>query len=160
VNLLGRIPGLKRPWLIVMALVVVAVGAVAYTQLVPPSRTVSFKLLAAEYAFSDGKDTNPTLTVRVGDTVQITVRNVGGIDHEFMVVKDLNASIAQVEQGKSHPMPAFGTMMTGMVNLHPREEKTVTFTADKPGTFYYVCLEEKPDVHAKLGMWGKFIVEK
>lgn len=151
---------MKRPWLIVIALIVVAAGALAYTQLVPTSRSVSFNLLAAEYAFSDGKDTNPTLTVKVGDVVKITVRNVGGIDHEFMIVKDLNASITQVEQGKGHPMPAFGTMMTAMADLHPKEEKIMTFTADKPGTFYYVCLDEKPDVHAKLGMWGRFVVEK
>ncbi|RMF30463.1 MAG: hypothetical protein D6752_04035, partial [Candidatus Nitrosothermus koennekii] len=32
----------------------------------------------------------------------------------------------------------------------------VTFTADTPGTYYYICLVPG---HAALGMQGKFIVE-
>ncbi len=141
-------------WLVVLAIVVSA-GAFAYTQLAPPSRTLTFKLYATEYAFSDGKETNPTITVKVGDTVNITVRNVGKVEHEFMIVQDLNASISHVKEGKGSPTPAFGAVLN---DIDPDEEDTMTFKADKPGTYYYVCLADDPEIHAKLGMFGKFIV--
>jgi nitrite reductase (NO-forming) len=33
----------------------------------------------------------------------------------------------------------------------------VTFTPDKPGTYYYIC---SVPGHVERGMWGRFVVEE
>jgi len=43
----------------------------------------------------------------------------------------------------AEPIAALGTM----VGPHTKEGKAETFTLDKPETYYYVCMEEKPEIH-------------
>ncbi len=85
----------------------------------------------------------PTLTVKVGDVVQITFKNIGGKmnqPHTF-VIKGLE------------PLPRIGTVTDP---IDANKSGTITFLADKAGEFTYLC--EVPG-HKQLGMWGRFVVQ-
>lgn len=153
---------MKKTSLAIAVLTIVAIVAFAAYQLIPSGPSIKeFKLFTGEYAFSmaDGGE-NPAIRVKAGETVKVIIKNVGGRTHEFMIVENIDLAIKQVQEGKGMPMALFGAE-TGKVK--PKEEKTITFKADRPGTYFYVCLQKDPsdpDVHAKLGMFGKFIVER
>lgn len=104
-------------------------------------RTLAFNELPGE------EDHNPELRVASGDTVTITVENVGKSFHSFGVVtnpEDFNSVVMDSEVG-SPTSP-----------LKPGEEESVTFTAGAPGHYYYICTVPG---HALQGMQGDFIVE-
>ncbi len=73
------------------------------------------------------------IKVKKGDTVKIVFKNTEGF-HDWRV-DEFNAATKQIREG---------------------EEDTVTFVADKTGTFEYFCSVSK---HRALGMTGKLIVE-
>lgn len=74
-----------------------------------------------------------TMTVNQGDTVKITFKNVKGT-HDF-VIDELGAATAQLQEGG---------------------EETVTFVADKAGTFEYYCSVGN---HRAMGMVGTLTVK-
>ncbi len=64
----------------------------------------------------------------------------------------------------SLPLPqqlASLSLLLPRTGLHIKKSKywtsTVTFTCQKPGTYYYLC---QMPAHAKAGMYGRFIVQK
>ncbi|MEP7166811.1 MAG: cupredoxin domain-containing protein [Candidatus Woesebacteria bacterium] len=73
------------------------------------------------------------MKVKKGDTVTVTFKNEDGF-HDWRV-DEFNAATKQIPAGK---------------------EDTVTFIADKTGTFEYYCSVGQ---HRKNGMVGKLIVE-
>lgn len=75
-----------------------------------------------------------TLTAVKGDTVKVTFTNTGKLPHNF-VIKELNV------QGKT---------------IQPGQTDTVTFTADKAGSFEYYC---SVGTHKDKGMVGMLTVE-
>ena len=75
----------------------------------------------------------PEIRVKEGDTVKVTFKNASG--HHDFVIDEFNAATAQTN-GPS--------------------EETVTFVADKVGTFEYYCSVVG---HKLLGMKGNLIVE-
>ncbi len=119
--------------------VALAAVAVASFSLSQPAGTKSFELDAREFGFSQVEG-GPTLRVKAGDTVTITLVNIGAEEHEWMVVsKDtlavaLNPSVG--EEGEEelervlggHPEPVFEGAM--IHHLEPGETKTITFVAD------------------------------
>jgi nitrosocyanin len=74
-----------------------------------------------------------TLTVNKGDTVKITFKNSGGM-HDF-VLDEFNVKTKPIESGAS---------------------ETVSFTADKAGTFNYYCSVGN---HRAMGMQGTLTVK-
>lgn len=73
------------------------------------------------------------ITVKKGDTVKLTFINDGGF-HDF-VINELNVKTDIIGSGKS---------------------QTVTFTADKAGTFQYYCSVGN---HRAMGMVGTLVVQ-
>lgn len=73
------------------------------------------------------------LRVKKGDTVKIIFNNVDGT-HDF-VIDEFNVKTNQITAGK---------------------QETVTFVADKAGTFEFYC---SVGPHRQMGMRGKLIVE-
>lgn len=88
-----------------------------------------FTLDTSEFAF-DVK----TITVKEGDTVKITLTNSGNMPHDW-VVDEFSASTEQITKG---------------------DTTTVTFVANKAGTYEYYCSVGQ---HRKQGMVGKLVVE-
>ena len=73
------------------------------------------------------------IKVKKGDTVQIVFKNTEGM-HDWRV-DEFSAATKKIKQG---------------------EEDTITFVADKAGTFEYYCSVGQ---HRAMGMKGKLIVE-
>jgi len=88
----------------------------------------SFTVLGSPFQF-DVKE----IRVKQGDTVRITFTNTEGF-HDW-VVDGFNARTKQLQAGQS---------------------ETITFTADKTGTFEYYCSVGN---HRELGMVGRLVVE-
>jgi nitrite reductase (NO-forming) len=78
---------------------------------------------------------SPTLNANVGDTVEITFINGDGIEHD-LAISDFNAHSGH-------------TMGLG-------SSTTLTFVADKSGTFTYTCTIPG---HVEAGMYGTFQVD-
>jgi plastocyanin len=107
------------------------------TEVVPSTTTVSapetqatksFTVNGSNYAFA------PTsLTVNKGDKVSITFVNTGGL-HDFKI-DEFNVATRQ---------------------LNGNEKQTVTFTADKVGSFEYYCSVGR---HREMGMKGILTVK-
>ena len=83
---------------------------------------------------------NPTIKVRVGDSVKITFTNTGQAPHTWTL--DANS-----------PSP----YDVSTIGVPPGKSETISFVADKPGTFTYYC---KVPGHKELGMKGTIIVEQ
>jgi len=87
-----------------------------------------FKITAQNFSF-DPKE----IRVKKGDTVKITLNNVGGV-HDW-VIDEFNAKTPKIKDG---------------------ETADIQFVADKSGTFEYYC---SVGTHRQMGMVGKLIVE-
>ncbi|MBI2464729.1 cupredoxin domain-containing protein [Candidatus Shapirobacteria bacterium] len=98
------------------------------TQAMTEGATQTFNIKGLNFAF-DVKE----IRVKKGDKVTINFTNTEGF-HDFKI-DELNVTSKQIQAGES---------------------ETVTFTADKAGTFEYYCSVGQ---HRQNGMWGKLIVE-
>jgi len=90
---------------------------------------------------------NPDIEVNLGDEITVNIKNEGVMPHAFGVVTnpdDTNSVIFNSAIGS-----ASSPLLSG-------KDGTVTFTADKEGTYYYICLVPG---HALQGMKGTFVVE-
>jgi plastocyanin len=90
--------------------------------------TVTIDLTAKNFEFSEKE-----IRVKKGDTVKVTLKSNNGF-HDW-VVDGLDAKTDRINTG---------------------ETTSITFTADKTGTFEYYC---SVGSHRELGMVGKLIVE-
>ncbi|GEM_PF-1795471 len=149
------------------AVVVIAVAAIAgfylgFTYLVPQRRAITLDL--REWAFNGLGYTNiqggPVIRVKAGETIQVTVNNVGTMDHEFMVISKSDLEDLLKREITPGEEVHVSVIFEGAdVDVEPGESKTITFTVSNPGEYVYACLETTPTLHAKNGMWGTFIVE-
>ena len=90
---------------------------------------------------------NPDLRVNAGDEVTVSVTNQGISFHSFAVVRDpdnANTVVWDSEIGSAN------------VPLTAGQSGEVTFIADTPGTYYYICTVPG---HAIQGMKGTLIVD-
>lgn len=170
---------------IIVAIIIVLAALATYFTLYQGAQGPQlreFTIRMQEFGYN-GSSTGPTITVKAGDTVRIHVANAGGLGHEFMVVANKDDSIKMmkniadklVAQGlnKTDALEQFEIeheeiMMSGMaafsgavVHLEPRENKTIEFVANQPGTYWYICLEAGgtfPKTHAEMDMYGQFLV--
>ena len=95
----------------------------------------------------------PTITVRVSEPVTITFKNVADLrePHDFVIVPEMD-KFALLTKSLVDPLWEAETEW-----LPSGEQQTITFTPDTPGSYFYICTNSD---HARLGMWGSFIVEE
>lgn len=86
----------------------------------------------------------PMIRVRVGDTVQVTLKN----DPSSVMMHSVDFHAATGPGGGAH-----GTQ------TEPGAENTVTFQALKPGVYVYHCATPSVAHHITNGMYGMIIVE-
>ena len=150
--------------IVAVIIVVLAVGAGLYFTTRPTTRQIT--LQGFEYFFLQPGTTgnNPTITVNSGDTVVLTIQNLGSHDHEFFVLtqSDYNNYINAIKNGQSaeEPEPAFKE--AEVEDVLAGESKTGTFVVGEPGTYVYACLDKDgtaPLLHAHKGMFGTFQVQ-
>lgn len=89
----------------------------------------TFEIEASSFKFNPA-----TITVKEGDTVKIILTNKGGM-HDFVVDEFEGAKTKRLNTG---------------------ETDTITFVADKAGTYEYYCSVGN---HRQMGMVGKLIVQ-
>jgi len=92
----------------------------------------------------NGKVPGPMLRVRVGDTVDLHLKNDAS-SHMIHSV-DLHAVLA----------PGGGA---AVLQVPPGQEKSITFKAMKPGLFVYHCATPMVANHIANGMYGMILVE-
>lgn len=145
----------KAALVAVFVIVLVAgTGFFIYLSMTPSATIKSFELTAFEFGYNGVKG-GPTIKVKVGDTVRITLMNQGGIEHELMIVEKVEMPMVQGRM--AHPEPVFA--QASIEDVRPGQTKAATFKVTKPGRFFYACFEEEPEPHYKLGMFGEFIAE-
>jgi nitrite reductase (NO-forming) len=102
------------------------------------SPTVEFTFTVQDgktpFAFVYDSQNNPTLHVKKGDVVNVTLTNSGIQPHDF-TLEGYNIKTKVLTSGQSD---------------------SIVFTADKTGTFTYYC---SVPGHRDLGMAGQFVVE-
>lgn len=139
------------------------IGGIAAVLIMPPAPpviteppTVEIHLIATEvggrflFGHEDGEpsEPGPTVKVKVGDVVKITLEVKGKIPHSFAVARD-KTSTSQVL--------FYSQLGTPSRPVEPGKSASIVFKPNAPGEYYYICTVPN---HAELGMWGKFIVEK
>ena len=92
----------------------------------------------------DGQVPGPMLRVRVGDTVNLTLKNHESSLHNHNI--DLHAATG----------PGGGAAVT---NVAPGESKILTFKALNPGLYVYHCAFTNMANHMAHGMYGLILVE-
>lgn len=174
----------KNMYAIIGTVAVVAVVAVAIVLLVLPGMQTSVReieLDMVDYGY-DRAGFAPTLTIKAGELVRITLINVGSQDHEFMVIRDNEMSLMNMksiiseiddmdisEEEKLDLYETRHNMMIGQmaafgINIHVHEDETEVseFTINEAGQYWYVCHEAGgtwPEIHQEKGMIGTLIVE-
>lgn len=102
------------------------------------SPTVEFALTVQDsktpFAFVYNSQDNPTLHVKNGGIVKVTLTNTGTEPHDF-TLQGYNIKTRVLNSGESD---------------------SIVFRADKTGTFTYYC---SVPGHKDLGMLGQFVVE-
>jgi plastocyanin len=160
----------RRTLVLVALFVVLVIGFnAAYLQSLPTTRHITVQAYDFFFVVSGVQGSspidNPTITVRTGDTIVLTLQNAGSKnDHEFFVLTKVNfdkyMTSLNIGENASEPEPAF---MNGSVEDVPTgESKTGTFVVGQPGTYVYACLDKmgtEPVTHANKGMYGTFQVE-
>ncbi len=143
--------------------VVVVIAAVALVFLLPSiqQKETSAPLVirvyvgeigATKYGFGFSKDRitspGPDIRVKVGTKIQIIFKNIGSLPHTFAITTEK----------KFDAEPLWNVQLgTPTKPVGAGEEKSITFTPNRAGEFFYIC--QVPG-HIELGNWGKVIVEE
>jgi plastocyanin len=156
---------MKKNAVIVVAVLIIVLAAAGFYFATRPT-THQITLQAFEYFFTEPgvSGNNPTITVNSGDTVVLTIQNLGTKDHEFFVLtqSDYNNYIKAIQNGQSAEEPAPAFKEASVEDVGAGESKTGTFVAGATGTYVYACLDKsgtEPLLHAHKGMFGTFQVQ-
>ncbi len=159
---------MKKSLTIVVAVIVIAlaVGGGLYFMSRPATRQITLQAFDFFFLQPGVTGNNPTITVKSGDTVILTIQNLASKDHELMILtkQDYDSYYAGVQSGQRplHPHPEAAFKEAEVEDVEPGESKTGTFVVGQPGTYVYACLEDAgtiPLTHAHEGMFGTFIVQ-
>lgn len=121
--------------------------------------TVSFAAVASEagmYSFEIAGMANPTVTVPVGARVSIDVVNADDDMAHGLVVTAAEPASWMPMMGTGPAFPGAGVMALGEPTSAGLHAATITFTAETPGRYSYLCAVSD---HARRGMLGSFIVQ-
>lgn len=156
----------RKTLALVAVFVVLVIGFnAAYLQSLPTTRHITVEGYDFFFTVPGTQENNPTITVRTGDTIVLTLKNMGSKnDHEFFILTKANfdnyTTSLNAGENASEPEPAFPN---GSVEDVPADQsKTGTFVVGPPGTYVYACLDKMgtdPLMHANKGMYGTFEVE-
>ena len=175
-----------RAFLAGSSAIVITMVILGFFVLYPDAGVKAYEVELSDFIFILKNGEFP-ITVKAGDTVVFKVRNVGGFDHEFMIVtSDMKESMLNKaykvlselrEKGLSgadlleeyeHEMGGHGGEMDEgmllMLRLKPGEESQGEITFHEPGTYYILCIEaggtaDAGKSHAHQGMVAEIVVK-
>ena len=102
---------------------------------------ISATLYGFGFSSSNLTSPGPTLTLKVGDVVEMTLHNVGKMPHSF----EVNT------QNNTNGQVLFNSEISPRTYIQPNQIGSVVFKVTMAGDFYYIC---PVPGHAELGMWG------
>jgi len=148
--MLGKVTRSRRVpcYVAFAAIAVLLVSSTLNVSLALAQETRSTTMILTEYQF------NPkTITLTVGQPVQLNVQNQGGADHNLS--SDIPASNVRYQKADNSPSDLERYEATNAVNADALSGHTsvVTFTPTKAGTFGFFSEGEEA-----LGMVGNFVV--
>ncbi len=142
---------------VIIVIIIVIAGYFAYQYFAGSGGSsgggTKIDIYAGEYGFgnSAGSVTSPgpTLTFKAGDTVTVTLHNVGTVPHNWAIVTDKTDGSTNY---------AFSGAVIGSASnaVAPGASSSATFTVGNAGSYYYIC---QVDGHVSLGMWGTVTVQ-
>jgi uncharacterized cupredoxin-like copper-binding protein len=99
----------------------------------------------------------PSITVKTGEPVVMTLINTGQLEHDFVIDK-INAKTKVVQQGGLEAHGAHGAEANYDLHFSAQVGETtiVEFTVAEPGTYQFFC---SIPGHKEAGMVGDLIVE-
>jgi sulfocyanin len=122
-------------------------------------KTVALTLIASlgstqgGFNFNGGANGKLTITVPLGDKVNVTFSNMGPVMHSAQIVAysktPPTSAVSDAFKGAHTPNPMAGTAK-GV-------KQTFSFVANKAGTYMLICAVPG---HAAAGMWDYFVVSK
>lgn len=121
----------------------------------PTIAPATIRIEAKEFAYAPAKP-----TVKVGQTVEIVLKNTGVTVHDFTIAK-INLKGKAIAHGAEHQMDhsQMGAVDPDALPVHVAaetgHEATVTFTPTEPGEYEFYCTVAG---HKASGMVGKLIV--
>ena len=114
---------------------------------------VKLTIEAKEFSFSPSH-----ATVKVGQTVEIVLKNIGVITHDFTIEK-IALKDKAVEHGAEHAMDNMGGLDPDTLPIHvaaeTNHEGDVTFIPTEAGEYEFFCTVAG---HKVSGMFGKLTV--
>jgi len=106
---------------------------------------------ASDFAFNV-----PSITVKAGAPVQLTLKNMGQLEHDFVIEKiDVETKVIKDSGSAEHHMPGMGAENDLHVSAQVGETSVIQFTVAEPGTYQFFCSVAG---HKEAGMVGELIV--
>ena len=98
----------------------------------------------------------PSITVRAGEPVLLTIKNTGELEHDFVIEK-INVETKVVQDGGSKEHHAHGLEANYDLHISTQVGQTsvIEFTAAEPGTYQFFCSVQG---HREAGMLGELTV--
>lgn len=136
---------MKRILLLVLSLIVLsACGS--------PSRpTTDITVEMTDFAYSPS-----SITVPAGEPVTLTVKNIGNVEHDFVVEK-IDATTKVIQDSGSNAHHAHGEEQNYDLHISAAagESSVLQLTVSEPGTYKVFCTVEG---HEEAGMIGELTV--
>ena len=112
---------------------------------------VEITLEASDFAFNI-----PSITIKAGEPVQLTLKNMGQLEHDFVIEKiDVNTTVIKDSGSEEHHMPGMGVENDLHISAQVDETSVIQFTVAEPGTYQFFCSVAG---HKEAGMVGELIV--
>ena len=112
---------------------------------------VEITLEASDFAFN-----TPAITVKAGEPVQLTLKNMGKLEHDFVIEKiDAETKVIKDSGSAEHHMPGMGRENDLHISAQVGETSIIQFTVAEPGTYQFYCSVAG---HKDAGMVGELIV--
>jgi plastocyanin len=95
-----------------------------------------------------------TITLKSGETAEVTLINDGTVLHEFVIPSFHNLTVDLESNGVIAE-----TLGIVEMELPPKATVVLRFTPEEPGTHPFACHAKKPKDHFAAGMTGTLIVK-
>jgi uncharacterized cupredoxin-like copper-binding protein len=137
---------LSRILLLVLSLIVLSACGSGSSQ---PTTDIVVEM--TDFAYSPS-----SITVPVGKSVTLTVKNIGNVEHDFVVEK-IDAATKVIQDSGSDAHHAHGEQPNYDLHLSANagEASIIEFIAQEPGTYKVFCTVEG---HEEAGMIGELVV--
>jgi uncharacterized cupredoxin-like copper-binding protein len=98
----------------------------------------------------------PSITVKAGEPVLLTIKNTGQLEHDFVIEK-IDATTKVIQDGGSDEHHAHGVEANYDLHVSAQvgETSILQFTVSESGTYQFFCSVEG---HKEAGMVGELIV--